>query len=160
MDFMYVLLVVEVLFLVAMGLVLWKVLAAMKRRAGVSSGGSSGGSAAGWSALETAWAVAEPPQDPITTRANLMVGKVLWRNCVIVGIDPRGLHLAVKVPIFGGFGKKPVRIPWDVFRDPEPARLFWADATMWRLGTPEVATITLPGDLTAKIAERGGHLGR
>ena len=151
MDFMYVLLVVEVLFLLAMGLVLWKVLAAMKRRAG--------GSAAGWSALEAAWGVAEAPKDPIATRANLMVGKVLWRNCVIVGIDPRGLHLAVKVPIFGGFGKSPVRIPWDAFHDPEPARLFWADATLWRLGTPEVATMTLPADLAAKIAARGGHLG-
>ena len=151
MDFMYVLLGVEVVFLVAMGLVLWKVLAVMKRRAG--------GSSSGWSALESAWAVAEPPKDPIATRANLMVGKVLWRNCVIVGIDPRGLHLAVKVPIFGGFGKKPVRIPWDAFHDPEPARLFWADATLWRLGTPEVATITLPEDLSTKIAARGGHLG-
>ncbi|WP_333825993.1 hypothetical protein [Pinisolibacter sp.] len=151
MDFMYVLLVVEVFFLVAMGLVLWKVLAAMKRRAG--------GSSTGWSALEAAWGVTEAPKDPITTRANLMVGKVLWRNCVVVGIDPRGLHLAVKVPIFGGFGKTPVRIPWTAFHDPEPARLFWADATMWRLGTPEVATITLPGDLESRLDIAGHALG-
>ena len=150
MDFMYVLLVVEVLFLLAMGLVLWKVLAAMKRRAG--------GSSSGWSALEAAWGVAEAPKDPIATRASLMVGKVLWRNCAVVGVDPRGLHLAVKVPIFGAFGKTPVRIPWDAFHDPEPARLFWADATLWRLGAPEVATITLPADLAARLDIAGRAL--
>ncbi len=143
MDFMYLMLIAEFGFLVLMGFALWAVLGALKRR--------SGGSSAGWSALETAWGVADPPKDPIATHVTLLVGKVLWRNCVAVGIDPRGLHLAVKVPIFGGFGKKPVRIPWDAFRDPEPAKLYAGDATLWHLGSPEVATITLPPEIDNAI---------
>ena len=152
MDFMYLLLVVEVLFLVLMGLALWAVLRAMKRR--------SGGSAAGWAALEAAWGVTEAPKDPIAAHESLMVGKVLWRNCVAVAADPRGLHLAVKAPIFGGFGKKPVLIPWDAFHDPEPAKLQWSDATLWHLGSPDVTTITLSSDLEARITAKGGRLGR
>ena len=152
MDFMYLLLVVEILFLVLMGLALWAVLRAMKRRAG--------GSAAGWGALSAAWGVADAPKDPIATRESLMVGKVLWRNCVAVGVDPRGLHLAVKAPIFGGFGKSPVLLPWEAFHAPEPAKLFWSDATLRHLGSPEVATITLSRDLEDRIRAAGGRLDR
>jgi hypothetical protein len=156
MEFMYVALAAEVVFLGLMGFVLWKLLAALKRRAG---GLATTGASGGWSALESVWAHPEPPKNPVSGRASLMVGKVLWRNCVVVGVDPAGLHLAVRAPVFGGFGKSPVRIPWGAFRDPEPARLFWGAAHLWHLGTPDVATITLPADLEAKIAAKGGRLG-
>ena len=147
METMYLLFLVEILFLVAMGLVLWLVLRALKRR--------MGGSPAGWSALAAAWAVADAPQDPILTRATLVVGKVLWRNCVTVGADATGLHLAVKVPVLGAMGKTPVKIPWSAFHAPEPARLYWSDATLWRLGRPEVATITLPQEVEAALRAKG-----
>ena len=150
MEFMYVLLVVELVVIVLVAVGLWFGLAALRRR--------SGGSSAGWAALEAAWAVADAPKDPIASRQSLMVGKVLWRNCVAVSADPRGLHLAVKVPLLGGFGKKPVLIPWEAFRDPEPAKLFWGDATLWHLGTPDVATLTLPVDLETQIRAAGGRL--
>jgi len=143
METMYLLFVVEFLFLLAIGLGLWLFLRALRRR--------MGGSRGGWAALEAAFGVTEPPRAPIATRATLVVGKVLWRNCVTIAADPRGLHLAVAVPVLGAMGKTPVRIPWDAFHTPEPAKLYWSDATLWRLGTPEVATITLPRDLEAKL---------
>ncbi|MDK9697021.1 MAG: hypothetical protein OEL76_11565 [Siculibacillus sp.] len=152
MDLMYLLLIAEFAFLVLMGVALWAVLRAMRRR----SGGTSGG----WAAAEAMWGVADPPRDPIARRENLLVGKVLWRNCVVVGVDPRGLHLAIAVPIFGAFGKKPVLIPWDAFHDPEPTRLMWAEAHRWHLGTPVVTTITMTRALEAKLGSRLGAKGR
>jgi hypothetical protein len=151
METIYLLFLVEILFLVAMGFGLWLFVRALRRR--------MGGSRAGWAALEATWGVAEPPLSPLVTRGTLVVGKVLWRNCVAVAADPGGLHLAVTVPFLGAMGKKPVRIPWTAFHAPEPAKLYWGDATLWRLGIPEVATITLPKDLEARLAASGHRLG-
>lgn len=151
METMYLLFLAEILALLAMGLGLRLFLRALKRR--------GGGSRSGWAALEAAWGVAEAPANPIVTHGTLVVGKVLWRNCVAVGLDPRGLHLAVRVPILGALGKTPVRIPWTAFHAPEPAKLYWGDATLWHLGTPDVATITLPRDLEARLAAHGHRLG-
>lgn len=154
MEFMYVLLVVELVFIVLVAIGLWFGLKALRRRAG---GGGAGG---GWSALEAAWGVEEAPKDPIVGHGTLFVGKILWRNCVAVGIDPRGLHLAVRAPIFGGFGKSPVRIPWDAFRASEPAQIQWQEARLWHLGEPEVTTLTLPREIEAALAAKGRVLGR
>ena len=151
METMYLLFLVEILFLVLVGLGLWAVLRALRRR--------SGGSPAGWLALEAAWGVAEAPGRPIVTRGTLVVGKVLWRNCVTVGADADALHLAVKVPLLGAMGRGPVRIPWTAFRSPEPAKLQWRDATLWHLGTPEVATLTLPSEIDAALRASGHHPG-
>lgn len=151
MNFMYALLALELGLLAAAGFGLWFLLRLMRRRSGHAAGG--------WAALEAAWGVAMPPADPITTRASIAVGRVVWRNCVVVGCDPRGLHLAVRVPLLGGFGKKPVRIPWDAFHDPEAVKLYWQDAHLWHLGTPEVATITLPADLETHLHAEGHTLG-
>jgi len=122
---------------------LWFGLRALRRRVLQGSGG--------WAALEAAFGVDAAPEAPIATGASLMVGPVLWRNCVAVGADPSGLHLAVRVPLLGGMGKRPVVIPWDAFRDPEPATLYWGTARLWHLGEPEVATLTLPSDLDARL---------
>lgn len=151
MELMYLLLIAEFAFLVLMGAALWAVLKAMRRRAGAGSGG--------WAAAEATWSVPDRPREPIATGESLLVGRVLWRNCVDVGADLRGLHLAVRVPILGGFGKTPLRIPWDAFHAPEPAKLFWGEARLWHLGDPEVTTITLGAELEAKIRARGFPLG-
>lgn len=151
METMYLLFLVEILFLAAMAVGLWLFLRALRRR--------SGGSKGGWAALEAAWGVAEPPPAPIVTRGTIVVGKVLWRNCVTVGADATGLHLAVKVPVLGAMGKTPVRIPWSAFHAPEPAKLYWSDATLWHLGIPEVATITLPPEINAALKAKGHRPG-
>ena len=151
MDFMYVLLLIEVAVLAIVALGLWLVWRLVR--------GHFGGASGGWAGLAAAYGVAEPPRAPIATGVSLVVGKVLWRNCVTVGADPRGLHLAVKVPLFGASGKSPLRIPWQAFHTPEPAKLYWQPATRWHLGAPEVGTLTLPADLEAKIRAAGGLTG-
>lgn len=148
---MYALLALELGLLAAAGFGLWFLLRVLRRRSGHASGG--------WAALESVWGSAAPPTDPITTRASIAVGRVIWRNCVVVGCDPRGLHLAVRVPLLGGFGKKPVLIPWTAFHAPEPVKLYWQDARLWHLGHPEVASITLPSELETHVHAKGYALG-
>ena len=148
----YAMLVVELGLVAAVAFGLWFGLSVLRRRSGHPSGG--------WAALEAAWGVATPPPEPITTRANLAVGRVVWRNCVVVGCAPSGLHLAVRIPLLGGLGRRPVRIPWNAFRDPEPVKLFWQDARLWHLGEPEVATLTLPAELETHLHAKGYVLGR
>lgn len=115
-----------------------------------------GGAPGGWFGLAAVYAATDPPPRPIAVRASLVVGRVLWRNCVDVGVSPTGLHLAVRVPLFGASGKPPLCLPWSAFHDPEPAKLFWRAATLWHLGTPEVGTLTLLADLEARIRAAGG----
>lgn len=113
--------------------------------------------AGGWRALAAHWATAAPPRETIATRASIMVGRTVWRNCVAVGVGPEGLHLAVRIPILGSLGCAPLLIPWSAVVSTAPTTLWWREARQLSIGRPLVATITLPGDLWATIG-RGGHL--
>lgn len=109
----------------------------------------------GWRGLAARWAIAEETSAPLTRHATIAVGAVRWKNCVVVGVAPGGLRLAVRVPILGRMGTRPLEIPWSVFPAPEPARLRGAAALIFRLGDPPIA-LTLPTALWEKIrAARG-----
>ncbi|MER2605780.1 MAG: hypothetical protein ABTQ29_08130 [Siculibacillus sp.] len=110
-----------------------------------------------WGVLAARFAVDRPADDPIAERATVMVGPTVWRNCVRVGIGADGLALAVRTPIFGAFGKKPIRIPWSAVVATAPTTLHWGAARMLTIGRPPLATVTLPLDLWAEI-DRAGHL--
>ncbi|MBV5263437.1 hypothetical protein [Pinisolibacter aquiterrae] len=112
----------------------------------------------GWSDLAARFGVERGPEPPLVRGATLMVGPVVWKNCVAVGAEVDGLRLAVKMPLFGGVGKAPLRIPWDEIVEIAPARLHWGAARLVVVGRPTVATLTLPETLFQAIAARG-HLG-
>lgn len=150
MESLVILLLIEFAVLLLFGLGVWGLWRLVRRHFGGASGG--------WAGLAAAYGVAEGPRAPIATGATLVIGRVLWRNCITVGVEPAGLRLAVKVPLFGASGKAPLTIPWTAFHTPEPAKLYWRDATLWHLGTPEVGTITLPADLEAAIRAKGGFV--
>lgn len=72
----------------------------------------------------------------------VMVGPVVYRRCVAVVVDSRGLYLHVK-PILSSF--PPVLVPWSEFRSASRAFLHWRDARRLEVGDPSVASITVYG---------------
>lgn len=145
-------------------LLVMAVLAMMMKRIFVGAVGSgrpedpSIAPAGGWSDLAARFPAARGPEAPLARAATLMVGPVVWKNCVGVGAEADGLRLAVKVPFFGAVGNAPLRIPWDEIVEIAPARLHWGAARLVVVGRPTIATLTLPETLFQAIAARG-HLG-
>lgn len=162
MDPALVFIAVEMAFLVVVAAAVVFVLRRLRARvaAGVTPALLQAGAdeappvAGSWSALAARWAAAGPPRTPDVARASLMIGPVAWKNCVAVGLGPEGLHLAVRIPVFGSFGRKPLLIPWSEIVSTAPTTLWWRDARLLVVGRPTVATVTLPGDLWAEIVRR------
>lgn len=104
------------------------------------------GAAGGWSRLAEVYATTRHlPARPLR-RQTVVVGQVLYRNCIIVGFDDTGLYLAPGFPV-SIFGKRTLFFPWSEFTRVEEGRLFWSKAAVLSLGKPLVGTITMPMEL-------------
>jgi hypothetical protein len=104
------------------------------------------GAAGGWSRLSEAYATTRHPPAQCLRRQTLVVGQVLYRNCITIGFDAGGLYLEPGFPI-SIFGKRPLFVPWTEFKRVEEGRLFWGKAAVLSLGEPLVGTVTLPMEL-------------
>lgn len=108
------------------------------------------GSAGGWSRLSEAYATARPMPTQTRARESIVVGQVLYRNCMIVGFDDTGLYLELGFPI--SLLRRPrLFIPWAEFKRREEGRLFWRKAALLTVGDPLVGTITVPMELYEAI---------
>lgn len=101
------------------------------------------GSAAGWSRLAMAYATTRQRPAQVCVRQNIVVGQVLYRNCMIVGFDDTGLYLELGFPI-SILGRPRLFIAWTEFKRIEEGRLFWRKAAVLSVGEPLVGTITVP----------------
>lgn len=149
--------VVTLAVVIVFALILKKVLT--RATAARSVGGRVVPPAGGWDRLEARFATDAAPTDPVASAASIMVGTTAWKNCVAVGVEPDGLRLAVKVPLLGAFGKKPVLIPWEEIVETAPARLWWGPARRLVVGRPTIATVTLTDPVFEAILTHG-HLAR
>jgi len=104
------------------------------------------GAAGGWSRLSERYATTRRLPTRLLRRQTIVVGQVLYRNCVTVGFDDIGLYLAPGFPI-SIFGKRALFVPWTEFTRVEEGRLFWSRAAVLLLGEPVVGTITVPKEL-------------
>lgn len=100
------------------------------------------GSAGGWSRLCKAYATTRQRPAQVLVRQSIVVGQVLYRNCMIVGFDNTGLYLEIGFPI-SMLGRPQLSIPWTEFKRVEEGRLFWRKAPVLSLGEPLVGTITV-----------------
>jgi len=101
------------------------------------------GSAAGWRRLSEIYATARQRPAQVYTRQSIVVGEVLYRNCMIVGFGDTGLYLEIGFPI-SLFGRRRLFIPWTAFKSIDEGRLFWRKAAVLSVGEPLVGTITVP----------------
>lgn len=101
------------------------------------------GSAAGWRRLSETYATTRQRPAQVYPRQSIVVGQVLYRNCMIVGFDDSGLYLEIGFPI-SLFGKRRLFIPWTAFKSVDEGRLFWRKAAVLSVGEPLVGTITVP----------------
>jgi hypothetical protein len=108
------------------------------------------GSAGGWSRLSEAYATTRQMPAQVRARQNVVVGQVLYPNCMIVGFDDTGLYLELGFPI-SILGRPRLFIPWTEFKRIEEGRLFWRKAALLSLGEPLVGTITVPMNLFETI---------
>lgn len=104
------------------------------------------GAAGGWSRLSEVYATTRQLPKRLLRRQTMVVGQILYRNCVTVGFDDIGLYLAPGFPI-SIFGKRALFFPWSEFVRLEEGRLFWSKAAVLSLGEPVVGTITMPMEL-------------
>jgi hypothetical protein len=101
------------------------------------------GSVHGWSRLSSRYATTQQPPTQAVSRQTLVVGQVLYRNCVTVGLSDAGLYLKIGFPL-SIFGKSSLLIPWSEFKQISEARLYLHKAACLSLGDPPVGTITVP----------------
>jgi hypothetical protein len=101
----------------------------------------SASDAGGWRGLAARWPAAGPAAHPIARRATVAFGAVRWKNCVVVGMDPEGLLLAVRIPLLGSLGTRPAAVPWEAIGEPRPARLYGSAAVLLPLGDPPIEMI-------------------
>lgn len=129
----------------------------LKRRAveGRTTDGRSIPPSGGWNELAAVFATDLPPPQVLATRASIMVGPTIWRNCVTVGCGPDALFLAVKIPLLGAMGRRPLKLPWHEIGDGGPVTLFWKPARLLVVGRPALATVTLPAEIRDDLVRRG-----
>ena len=101
------------------------------------------GSTASWSRLSEVYATTRQPPKGVFSRQSIVVGQVLYRNCMIVGFDGEGLYLEIGFPM-SVFGRRALFVPWTEFKQSEEGRLFWRKASVLTIGEPPVGTITVP----------------
>ena len=108
------------------------------------------GSSGGWSRLSQAYPTTRQLPAQVRVRQNIVVGKVIYRNCMIVGFDDAGLYLEIGFPL-SIFGRRRLFIPWTEVKGIEDGQLFWRRAALLSLGEPPVGTITVPMQLFETI---------
>jgi hypothetical protein len=108
------------------------------------------GAAGGWSELAQAYGVKAPAPEDGNERQSLVVGRVLYRNCVEVAATEAGLYMKLGFPA-SILARPAVLIPWRKFTRLDDARLYWRKAALLSIGGPVTATLTLPMDLYEKI---------
>ena len=69
------------------------------------------GSGAGWLRLSEAYATTWQRPAQVYRRRSIVVGQVLYRNCMVVGFDDAGLYLEIGFPISLS-GARRLSIPW------------------------------------------------
>jgi hypothetical protein len=99
--------------------------------------------ASGLPALIERYRTDSPPPPNALRRQTVAVGKVNFKNCVLLGIGDAGLYLD-----FGGVPlvmprKPPVLIPWGDLRKTGERRLFWKACSELSIGQPSLGTITV-----------------
>ena len=108
----------------------------------------------GWKDLAANWGTDLPAKEEVARRVSLSIGAVRWRNCVVVGLGERGLHLAVRIPLLGALGRRPLDIPWFEITDVGPATLYFMEARVLEIGHPPIARLVLPSAIVAEIVRR------
>lgn len=108
-----------------------------------------GGAAHGWRRFASIYGTAAPPCADILRAQSLVIGQVLYRRCIGVGISAAGLYLEKGFPL-SLFGRSALLIGWGEFKEIAEARLFWQRAILLAVGEPRVGTITLPISLYEK----------
>jgi hypothetical protein len=109
------------------------------------------GAPGGWSKLAATYATAKPQPSTAWKAQTLVVGRVLYRNCVTVAACESGLYLKLGFPL-AVLGRPALFIPWRECKRLDQARLYWREAVLLSLGEPPSGTVTMPANLFAKIA--------
>lgn len=78
------------------------------------------------------------------------VGAAFYRHGVTVGADETGLYLAPARPLSWTL-RTNLLIPWAAIGKTAPAHLAWGKATSLIVGTPPLATLTLPNEVFARL---------
>ena len=82
------------------------------------------------------------------SKQRIGVGSVYYRNSADIGISSHGLYIWVRSYLSK---YKPVLIPWNELKDPQPTILALRNAVRCKVGNPKVTSIVLLRPLFEKI---------
>lgn len=111
------------------------------------------GGSGGWSRLAKVYTAGDEPTGTPRRLETILVGRVLYRNCVNVCIEDPGLYLSVRSPL-GIVRKSWLMIPWGDFKEFEETGLQWKRAALLTIGDPRIGTLTVHWALYEKIKPR------
>ncbi|MCW2285740.1 hypothetical protein M2323_002034 [Rhodoblastus acidophilus] len=103
-----------------------------------------------WRDLAKNYPASGPAPKEVRPRQSLMVGPVLYRDCISVGADDTGLYLAPGRPLSFAL-KHNLRIPWPEIVKTEPAKVLWGKGVTLFIGAPALATLTVKAELFEKL---------
>jgi len=103
-----------------------------------------------WRDLAQKFAADGPPPKGALPRQTVMIGPVIYRNCMTVGADETGLWLAPGWPLSFAL-KRNLRIPWPEIVKTEAGKFLWGDGKTLFVGAPTLATLTVTSDLFQKL---------
>lgn len=102
-----------------------------------------------WRDLAKAYPASGAAPEGVQPRQSVMIGPVLYRDCMAVGADEAGLYLAPGRPLSFVL-KQNLRIPWPDIVKTEEAKVFWGKGVTLIVGAPALATLTLKAEFFEK----------
>ncbi len=104
----------------------------------------------GWAALASKYRATSVPDGKRFLFQSASLGMTNYGSCLTVIVGPAGLYIKV-FPLFRA-GHPPLLIPWADMHDLREKKFLW----LWRLvemrvGTPAIATLTLPFHLIEQL---------
>jgi hypothetical protein len=103
----------------------------------------------GWHSLARVYRAAQFPQGSGFRRQSGAIGWVNYNNCLSIHATTEGFYLSV-FPLLS-FAHPPLWIPWSAVHGIMSRKILWRDAVCFNVGSPKIASLTLPKQAFASL---------
>jgi hypothetical protein len=107
------------------------------------------GRGGGWKALVEHFPASSPPPGELFKEQTIEVGRVVYKRCATIGINPQGLYLKNNSSFSSRL--KPLFVPWEMVKGVREGKLYWENTRILSIGEPEIGTISFFTALFEKV---------
>lgn len=101
----------------------------------------------GWHRLSADYTYSGTVPRPQFSWVSALIGWVGYNNILRLHLSDQGIHVSVPAPF--KFGHPPLFIPWSEVKSRTSRRVLWSKLERLSIGSPPVATISLPESILA-----------